>query len=195
MQPGGVLTDYAYRTVTYTAGTTPGTYQITAQTVLGNASAAITNTGAASVPISIAGPALVFLEPGGTYNVTTNKPVGTYSLTATGGTFEGNTYRAPQTGGPYTITATDTSGTGGGSDTLAVEVPFRITPANPTVLPGANQQFTLNFPPDQTTWTTSPASSDHRNRIMDGAIYPRRLYDPRDHATTDATTIGDGCNG
>jgi hypothetical protein len=189
---GGVLTDYAFRTVTYTAGTTPGTYQITAQTVLGNASAAITNTGAASVPISIAGPALVFLEPGGTYNVTTNKPVGTYSLTATGGTFEGNTYRAPQTAGTYTITATDTSGTGGGADTLAVEVPLRLTPQNPTVLPGANQQFAVNYPAAQTSWTTSPATLITATGLWtapftQGVYTIRAICTPLGEATTSAT--------
>jgi hypothetical protein len=150
---GGVLSAFALRTVTYTSGTTAGIYQVTAQTVLGNATATITNTGTASVPITIDGPSSITIEPNSTITVTTNKPIGTYSLTATGGTFEGNVYHAPVLAGEYVITATDTSGSGGGSDTLNVIIPARISPQNPVVLPGAQQQFTVNAPSEGVSWS------------------------------------------
>jgi len=152
---GGVLTVPAIRTATYTSGTTAGSYTVTAITTLGTIVASITNTGSASVPIVITGPDAVTIEPNSTYLVTTNKPTGTYSLTATGGTFEGNQYRAPSQAGTYTITVADTSGSGGGSDTLAVTVPLRISPSNPTVLPGVGQQFTVNAPSGDVTWSVS----------------------------------------
>lgn len=149
---GGVLTLQAIRTTTYTSGTTAGSYTVTAITTLGTIVASITNTGSASVPIVITGPDAVTIEPSSTYLVTTNKPTGTYSLTATGGTFEGNQYRAPNLAGTYTITVTDTSGSGGGSDTLTVTVPLRITPANATILPNTPQQFSINAPSGEVTW-------------------------------------------
>jgi hypothetical protein len=152
---GGTLSAQAIRTVTYTSGTTVGNYTVTAITAGGTVVAAVTNTGVASVPIVITGPAAVTLEPNGTYLVEVNKAVGTYSLTATGGTFEGNQYRAPNQAGTYTVTATDTSGTGGGTDTLTVTVPLRVTPSNSTVLPGVGQQFSANVPPNEVTWSVS----------------------------------------
>jgi hypothetical protein len=188
---GGTLSSQAIRTVTYTAGATAGTYTVSGTTASGTAVAQVTNTGTASVPIVINGPALIFMEPGSTVNITTNKPVGTYSLTATGGTFQGNQYRAPQTGGAYTITATDTSGSGGGSDTLAVEVPLRISPANPTIPPGGSQQFTINYPINEVSWSTSPASLINAtggwSAPFTPGVYTIRAVTPIGEATTAAT--------
>jgi len=155
---GGTLSAKAIRSATYTAGATAGTYQATAITTLGTVTGAITNTGTAGVPITITGAAAVTLEPASTYLIETNKPVGSYSLAATGGTFEGNQYRAPNQAGTYTITATDTSGSGAGADTLQVTVPLRVTPANSVVLPGQTQQYAVNYPASQTSWSTTPAT-------------------------------------
>ena len=149
---GGALSGQAIRTATYTSGTTAGNYTVTAITTLGTVVATITNTGTASVPIVITGPDAVTIEPSSTYLVTTNKPAGSYSLTATGGTFEGNQYRAPSAAGTYTITVTDTSGSGGGADTLTVTVPLRITPANATVMPSSPVQFSVNAPSGSVSW-------------------------------------------
>lgn len=142
------LTSIATRSVTASA-TVAGTYTLQGNTALGSPTATITVTGTATVPIVITNQDPTVVEPGGQLTIATNYPSAEVTFTATGGTFSGNVYTAPTQAGSYTITATR----GASSDTMAVHVPVRISPAAVVLQPGQKQQFTVNHP--SPTWSSA----------------------------------------
>lgn len=141
---GGTLTTPAVRTVQYNAGTTAGTFGITAITAAGTVTAPITLTGAAGGAFSITYPAdPITLNPGATITLGFNIPYdASVTLTATGGSFSGAAYTAPQTAGTYTVTATRE----GQSDTLTVKIPLVVSPGTVVCGPGARVPLLVNHP-------------------------------------------------
>lgn len=155
---GGALATPAIRTVQYTAGTTAGTYGITAITNKGTISAVITLTGAAGGALSITYPAdPVTMNPSSSITLGFNVPYEPgIVLTATGGTFSGATFTAPQIAGTYTITATK----GAQSDTLTVKIPLVVAPSAVVCGPGARTLLTINHPSPAFTVAVGAGSMD-----------------------------------
>jgi hypothetical protein len=144
MATGGTLSSQAIRTVQYAAGSTGGTFGITAVTNQGTVSAVITLTGAAGGAFSITYPAdPVTLNPGSSITLGFNTPYEpSIVLSANGGTFAGAVYTAPQQAGTYVITATRDAVT----DTLTVNIPLVVAPAAIVCGPGARTLLSVNHP-------------------------------------------------
>ena len=141
---GGTLSSPAIRTVQYNAGSTAGTYGITAVTGAGTVSAVITLTGTAGGAFSITYPVdPITLNPSSSITLGFNIPYdASVFLSATGGSFQGATYTAPQEAGTYVITATRE----GQSDTLTVKIPLVVAPSAVVCGPGHSTLLTVNHP-------------------------------------------------
>ena len=165
---GGTLTSKAIRTVQYNAGTTAGTYGITAITNKGTISAIITQTGAAGGGLSITYPAdPITLNPGSSITLGFNIPYEpAIALSATGGTFSGATYTAPQTAGTYTITATRE----GQTDTLTVKIPLVVAPSAVVSGPGARTLLTVNHPSPVFTVAVGAGTMDGNTFVASNTV-------------------------
>src|SRR5207248_6888658 len=131
----------------YTAGTTPGTFTVTATDSSGN-------QGHATVTINPAvtvSPSTATVNEGATQQFTATAS-SSVTWTATGGTIDSTgLYTAGNTAGTFSVTATDTSGNQGHA-TVTVQSPVVISPSSASVQTGATQQFSANV---AVTWSAS----------------------------------------